>query len=486
MQSQIRIFSQRVEDYLRPAPVILGAETEIAEVVGRMTAAKASSALMVDGEGRLTGIVTEQDVTRRAAFFCTGTEPASAIMTRPVRSVGVRDYLYRAIASMRRYGWRHMPVVDGEGRPCGMLDLHDALAIAGAQTLRHVDRIAHDGSLAGLREIKAAEVDLAEDLFADHVPAPDVQALLTDINRDIHRRVLAGALRDMAAAGYGPPPVDFAAIVMGSGGRGESFLYPDQDNGFILDDYPDERHTEIDAFFIELAERFTQVLDAIGFPYCLGYVMATNPLWRKTRSQWRHQLRIWGYKRSETAAQLSDIFFDLRGFWGPEAWVEELRTVALAMVGSSSAFLYALAGEATRHDVALGWFGRFVTEQEKPEHKGKIDLKHAGTLPLVSAVRVMALGHGVAEVSTLGRIAALKEKGVFDADDADYFDGAFHQITHLLLRQQLADFAAGKPVGNYLHPRRMRKRERDLLIDSLKAIRSLAERVRLDFRGEVF
>ena len=53
MQSQIKIFSQRVEDYLRPAPVILGAETEIAEVVGRMTAEKASSALIVDGEGRL-------------------------------------------------------------------------------------------------------------------------------------------------------------------------------------------------------------------------------------------------------------------------------------------------------------------------------------------------------------------------------------------------------------------------------------------------
>ncbi len=172
---------------------------------------------------------------------------------------------------MRRFGWRHMPVVDGGGRPRGMLDLHDAPAIAGAQTLRHVDRIAHDGSLAGLREIKAAQVDLAEDLFADNVPAPDVQARLTDINRDIHRRVLAGALRDMEAAGYGPPPVDFAAIVMGSGGRGESFLYPDQDNGFILDDYPDARHTEIDAFFIELAERVTQTLDAIGFPLCLEH-----------------------------------------------------------------------------------------------------------------------------------------------------------------------------------------------------------------------
>ena len=157
-----------------------------------------------------------------------------------------------------------------------------------------------------------------------------------------------------------------------------------------------------------------------------------------------------------------------------------------------------LAGEATRHDVALGWFGRFVTEHKKPEHKGKINLKHAGTLPLVSAVRVMALRHGIAEVSTLARIAALRKlrhRPSISLDhgdlsrlpyDADYFDGAFRQVTHLLLRQQLADFKAGKPVGNYLHPRRMRKRERELLIDALKAIRMLAEVVRLEFRGEVF
>ncbi len=38
MHPRIRIFSQRVADYLRPAPVVLGAETRIAQVVGRMTA----------------------------------------------------------------------------------------------------------------------------------------------------------------------------------------------------------------------------------------------------------------------------------------------------------------------------------------------------------------------------------------------------------------------------------------------------------------
>ncbi len=77
---------------------------------------------------------------------------------------------------------------------------------------------------------------------------------------------------------------------------------------------------------------------------------------------------------------------------------------------------------------------------------------------------------------------------MFSADDADYFDGASRQVTHLLLRQQLADFKAGKPVGNYLHPRRMgkREREREQLIRALKAIRMLAEVVRLEFRGEDF
>jgi hypothetical protein len=57
---------------------------------------------------------------------------------------------------------------------------------------------------------------------------------------------------------------------MGSGGRGESLLFPDQDHGFVLADYPDEQHGEIDPWFIELAERFTATLDRLHFPLCDG------------------------------------------------------------------------------------------------------------------------------------------------------------------------------------------------------------------------
>ena len=69
----------------------------------------------------------------------------------------------------------------------------------------------------------------------------------------------------MAATGWGEPPVTFALIVMGFVGRCESLLAPDQDNEFILADYADVEHSRIDAYFVPLAERFIDQLNAIGF-----------------------------------------------------------------------------------------------------------------------------------------------------------------------------------------------------------------------------
>ena len=63
-------------------------------------------------------------------------------------------------------------------------------------------------------------------------------ALVNALNDDITRAVLGQSLATMEAAGWGEPPVPFAVLVMGSAGRAESLLHPDQDNGFILADHP--------------------------------------------------------------------------------------------------------------------------------------------------------------------------------------------------------------------------------------------------------
>lgn len=486
MQSQTKIFSRLVRDYMRTPPVAVPDDTDVEHLLARMSAAKATSALIVDAQGRLTGIITEQDIMRRVALRCASDERVRAVMTAPVETVAADDYLYVAIARMRRFEWRHMPVVDEAGKPVGTIVLEDALAVAAAQIVRQIDRISHEGTLDGLREVKAAQVDVAADLMADHVPAPEIQALMTDINRDIHRRVVTAAMVAMRGEGWGDAPVPFAVIVMGSGGRGENYLFPDQDNGFILDDYPDAEHTRIDGYFIELAERMTRDLDTIGFPLCNGYVMATNPLWRKTRRQWRDQLRLWGRRRSTVAIQLSDIFFDFVGVYGRADFARTLRQHAGSLISGNPAYLKEMAHVAAEYGVALGWFGRFLTETEKPEHKGEINLKHAGTLPLVSSIRLLALRHGVPATSTLKRIAALHQAGILSDDEQDYLAGAYRHISHLLLREQLSDFRAGRTVGNHVHPDTMSEREKDILVDSLRAIDALRKRVNAEFTGDVF
>lgn len=485
-RSQTAIFTRLVRDFMRAAAHFdcpLG--TPLGDVVKGMAAARASSAIVVDAARRVAGIVTEQDVSRRITFRAEPSAPVDTVMTRPVVTVAADDFLYRAVARMRRLGLRHMPVVDGEGRPVGMLDLHEALVAASARMMTQIDRLTQESSLEGLTQTKQAQAELASELLADNLPAPDIQALITDINRDIHRRVLDAVLAAMAAEGWGPPPVPFTLLIMGSGGRGENFLFPDQDNGFILADYPDAEHNRIDAFFIALAERFTHDLDKVGFPLCRGNVMASNPLWRKTETQWRQQFAYWAERRSPVAVLFADIFLDFQAIAGPAAPAQTLRAAVIETLRRYPVLLSLMCRDETSRSVALGLFGR-IRRDSSGDHPGRVDLKMRGTMPLVASARLWALKWGIAETGTLARLAALAARGALDRNDVDELTAAFNHITFVLLRQQLADFHANRKVGNFVDPDALSRRERDLLVDALRAIEAFRKRVRIDLTGEVW
>ncbi|MGH6905447.1 MAG: putative nucleotidyltransferase substrate binding domain-containing protein, partial [Geminicoccaceae bacterium] len=483
--SQTSAFRRRVRDHMEAPPVVVGGELPALEVVARMTEARASAAVILDG-ARVAGILTEQDVTRRIAGRAVEKRPVAELMTRPVATIRDDQPLYEAIGFMRRLGLRHMPVVDGEGGLCGMLYLRDAFAAADPGLVEHIDQLTHETTLDGLREVKAAQVRLAADLFADRVPAPEIQSLISHINNDIYRRVVQLNLDALHGAGWGAPPVAFAAIVMGSGGRGESFLFPDQDNGFILADYPDAEHDRIDPFFIELALRMTTQMDQLGFPLCRGGVMAINPVWRKTASQWRQQVTAWIERRSEVAMQLCDVLFDFQSVYGASALADELRRVLLDRIRVNLGFLRQMFGVQADHRAGLGWFNRLLKERDDPAHSGKINLKYAGTLPLAEAIRLLALRHGIAATGTLARLDALDAAGHVSRDLQDHLRGAFDHITALQLRQQIADYAAGRPVSNYVDPAELTAREIDLLKDGFRAINDFRDQVRSELTGDVF
>jgi signal-transduction protein with cAMP-binding, CBS, and nucleotidyltransferase domain len=481
-RSQTAIFGKRVRDFVRASTTTVAGDTPVAAAIAEMAATRSSSAIVVDPAGRVSGIFTERDVTRRVALGGIGDVRVDSVATKPVHTVTADDYLFRAVARMRRLNLRHLPVVDAAGRPIGMLNLIDAMAAAADQMLRQLDRLSGDGSIAGLAEIKKAQIDVARELLADNLPAPDIQTLITEINHDIHRQVLDDAVRDLREAGWGEPPAPFTLLIMGSGGRGESFLYPDQDNGFILADYPDAEHARIDAYFIALAERFNDDLDRVGFPLCKGEVMARNPLWRKTAGQWREQVALWARRRSPVALLFADIFFDFRAVAGPVEPAEQLRAHVTDVLKTYPALLSMIGEAEASHSVALGWFGGLKTDTSG-QSPGRMDLKLHGTMPLVGSVRLWALKHGVGEVGTLARIAALAERGAITRDDAHELAQAFHQITFHLLRQQLEDARAGGRVGNYVDPAALRRSQRDELRRALRAIERFHKGTRAAFAG---
>ncbi|MCB1777882.1 MAG: CBS domain-containing protein, partial [Candidatus Competibacteraceae bacterium] len=64
MRSQTAIFSKLVRDFMRERPPTVLSGVNCAEAIRQMSGDHISSVLVTDANGRLLGILTEQDVTR--------------------------------------------------------------------------------------------------------------------------------------------------------------------------------------------------------------------------------------------------------------------------------------------------------------------------------------------------------------------------------------------------------------------------------------
>ncbi|MEM7564942.1 MAG: putative nucleotidyltransferase substrate binding domain-containing protein [Pseudomonadota bacterium] len=332
----------------------------------------------------------------------------------------------------------------------------------------------HHEQVRQLREIKLDQPERAREALANDVPAIDILADITANNIKLHQQALQLCLQEFIALDLGEPPVAFDAIILGSGARGESGLFPDQDNVFLLDDQADIEFLENDDWFEKLAVRMIDTLADIGFHRCPGWVMASNPRWRKSFSQFEKQTTHWISQARGEALHYCNIILDNRHFYGNGLLTSKLRESISAQTRSSR-FLHRLYNIHKNHTGALGWFGRIITDPNAGPNHGKIDLKTGGTMPLVTAVRILSLYHDVHGFSTRERISKLGELGV--VNNADELLESFSHIVFLLLRQQLADHQNGTTISNYLPPQAMSSDERKHLVDALRTLRRFCKQV---------
>ena len=84
---------------------------------------------VVDGEQRVAGVFTERDVLLRLAL--SGRDPSQTpvteIMTTPVEMATTATTPGEALATMVERHYRHLPIVDEDGRLLGMLSIRHLL-----------------------------------------------------------------------------------------------------------------------------------------------------------------------------------------------------------------------------------------------------------------------------------------------------------------------------------------------------------------------
>ncbi len=103
-------------------------KTTVSEAARLMQTNEVGAVMVVDAQGRLSGIFTERDALFRV--LATGRDPAttrlSEVMTKKPQTIHPDKPVGHALHMMYENGFRHVPVVEN-GRPVGMVSARDAL-----------------------------------------------------------------------------------------------------------------------------------------------------------------------------------------------------------------------------------------------------------------------------------------------------------------------------------------------------------------------
>ncbi|CAH1583048.1 DUF294 nucleotidyltransferase-like domain-containing protein [Vibrio rotiferianus] len=454
----------------RDAPTIERGQT-IQEAAQLMAQDNVSSLLIVDPDfvldeedpqSPVVGIITDRDLcTRVLAEGLSPLDEVSTVMTTEVISLDHNAYVYEAMLTMLRYNVHHLPVVKDQ-MPIGIIEATDIVRYESQNSLLLVSSIFQQQTIEDLAivadEVKSSFVRLVNEDANSHM----VGSAMSVIGRSFKQRLI-----ELAEQELGPPPIPYCFLALGSMGRDEQLLVTDQDNAIILDDtYKAEKHGK---YFEALAKFVSDGLDACGYKYCTGDIMATNPMWRMTRSEWEACFADWIDDPNPKALLNASIFFDLDGVYGRLKWAEQLTSFIVRRARKNNRFLACLARNALNRTPPLGFFKDFVMEKDG-QHKNSINLKRRGTAPLVDLIRVHSLAVGSRARNSFERLDDIIDAGILPKGRAQDLKDAMEFISMVRIRHQAIDVELGTEPDNNIEPENLSDFERRNLKDAFQIL----------------
>jgi CBS domain-containing protein len=440
------------------------------------------SLVVVDTGDRLRGMVTFRTLAKRLAQagVDAALEPAANAL-QPATTVAGDTPLWQAQDLQERERCKYLVVTDGS-RPVGMLSQTDIV-----QELR-----AHQGGVyAPIGRAQSYE-ELAEHFLGiDKVAARALETnrrarvavrILSETHLAIQRRCIELTLAELDGEGHGSPPIAYALIIMGSGGRREMMLDPDQDNGFILADHPGTEAKEIDAWFEHFGDRLNVNLDRVGYILCPGDIMARNPMYRKSLSAWKAQITRMTRRPNEKVARWSNIVFDFNAQFGDEALAHELRAHLNEQLQDNVGLLKFMMEDDAQGRAPINWFNQLVTT-DRPDGMEVVDVKRNGMRIVANDARILALKSGIDVCNTTDRLDALVREGVLSDDFGATVSAAYDELLDILLMHQLEQRRSGTPLDKEVAPQDLTAPAREALRVSMRAVKRFQERLQNELGG---
>ncbi|TCS40437.1 putative nucleotidyltransferase substrate binding domain-containing protein [Reinekea marinisedimentorum] len=428
-----------------------------------------------DDDGQVVGIITDQDLrTRLLAADLPATTAVKDVMTTDLIVIDENTYVFEVVLKMLRQNVHHLPIVHRR-KPVGVVSLSDILLHESQSSILFVRGIFSQQSVDELIT------------YAEQLPAVFLRQVKEDANShmigsamSVIGRCFKQRLLELAENELGPPPVKYCLLALGSMARNEQLIITDQDNALILDEaYNPEQHED---YFIKLATFLTDGLNACGYSYCSGDIMASNGQWRKTLSEWKALFDSWFEQPSPKALLHSSIFFDLDGVAGHTRWADELKRHIARKAKDNPRFLAAMARNALNRTPPLAFFKGFVVEKDG-EHKNSINLKRRGTAPLTDVIRVHALAIGSRSLNSFERIDDIIAADILPPGKARDLSDALEYIAMVRIIHQAEDIEAGRKPDNNIEPESLSSFEKRNLKEAFQVLSNAQNFLKFRYTG---
>jgi CBS domain-containing protein len=404
----------------------------------------------------------------------TGTVPISAkaktIMSTPVITYPGNLTITQAQMAMMKSGISHL-VLTQDGTPntnaIGILSKHDVMLSLGNNPAVLVKATKRCKQIDALKPIRKGVMNLLKGYLEQNIPMNLTSKIIAELNDSCTKQVIRLSLKQMETT----PPTDFAWLAMGSQGRSEQLLHTDQDNALIFREVDENKLEQTRDYFLRLAKLITQGLNEIGYAYCPADMMASNPKWCLSVTEFKQATAKWITNPGPDEVLLSSIFFDYNLTYGSKDLTDELSSHIFKTVANYPIFLTHLASGALQNPSPSGFFRQFLVEQDG-EHKDFFDLKRRALMPLIDAARVLILSHQIKGINNTWQ--RYEKLALLEPNNAELYLSCSY-ASKALLKFRTRQGLLHNDSGRYISLEKLNKEERMKLKRTFSSIKEIQE-----------